>query len=175
MGADLAMNPAAVLTDLRHPNTQRLTDGAATLARTNQSDQGNFPRREPYISARKHTRQPGGHADAPLSVNRESCNLSPSRTDLPSHLRRAVCSVQSSTRGCSSGRPFRRSQRFRRLHCKTCGQTSTYTFQSDKCSRRVPSLTWFGDVFLRLGRAVNPQPSSLGQIHQRAFDARVGE
>jgi hypothetical protein len=74
----------------------------------------------PYISAREHTRQPGGHADARLSVNRESCNLSPSRTNLPSHLRRAVRSVQSSTRGCSSGRPFRRSQRFRRLHCKTC-------------------------------------------------------
>jgi stage V sporulation protein SpoVS len=32
MGANLAMNPAAVLTDRRHSNAQRLTDGAATLA-----------------------------------------------------------------------------------------------------------------------------------------------
>jgi hypothetical protein len=49
MGANLAMNPAAVLTDRRHPNAQRLADGAATLARTNQRDQGNFPGSEPVF------------------------------------------------------------------------------------------------------------------------------
>jgi hypothetical protein len=46
MGTNLAVNPAEVLTDRRHLNAQRLTDGTATLARTNQSDQGNFPRSE---------------------------------------------------------------------------------------------------------------------------------
>jgi hypothetical protein len=49
MGSNLVMNNAAVLTDRRHPNTQRLTDGTATLARTNQSDQGNFPGSEPVF------------------------------------------------------------------------------------------------------------------------------
>jgi hypothetical protein len=49
MGANLAMNPAAVLTNRRHPNAQRLTDGAVTLARSNQSDQGNFPGSEPVF------------------------------------------------------------------------------------------------------------------------------
>jgi hypothetical protein len=43
MGANLAMNPSAVFTDRRHSNAQRLTDGTATLAQINQSDQGNFP------------------------------------------------------------------------------------------------------------------------------------
>jgi hypothetical protein len=32
MGTNLAVNPAAVLTDLRHPDAQGLTDGAGTLA-----------------------------------------------------------------------------------------------------------------------------------------------
>ena len=53
MGADLAMNSAAVLTDLRHPNAKCLTDGAATLDRTTQSDQGNFPGSEPIFSREK--------------------------------------------------------------------------------------------------------------------------
>ncbi|MDT7816221.1 MAG: hypothetical protein QOH35_3090 [Acidobacteriaceae bacterium] len=53
MGANLAMNPAAVLTDRRHLNAQRLADGAATLARTNQSDQGNFPGSEPVFLSEK--------------------------------------------------------------------------------------------------------------------------
>jgi hypothetical protein len=53
MGANLAMNPAAVLTDRRHLNAQRLTDGAATLARANQSDQGNFPESEPVFLGEK--------------------------------------------------------------------------------------------------------------------------
>jgi hypothetical protein len=47
------MNNAAVLPDGRHPNPQRLADGAATLARTNQSDQGNFPGSEPVFSREK--------------------------------------------------------------------------------------------------------------------------
>jgi hypothetical protein len=47
------MNPATVLTDHRHPNAQRLTDGAATLARTDQSDQGNFPSSEPVLVCEK--------------------------------------------------------------------------------------------------------------------------
>jgi hypothetical protein len=53
MGANLVMNNAAVLTDRRHPYTQRLTDGTATLARTNQSDQGNFPGSESVFSRAK--------------------------------------------------------------------------------------------------------------------------
>jgi hypothetical protein len=53
MGANLAMNPAAVVTDRRHPNAQRLADGAATLARTNQRDQGNFPGNEPVFLSEK--------------------------------------------------------------------------------------------------------------------------
>jgi hypothetical protein len=43
MGANRVMNNAAVLPDRRHPNAQRLTDGTATLARTNQSDQSKLP------------------------------------------------------------------------------------------------------------------------------------
>jgi hypothetical protein len=42
MSANLVMNDAAILTDRRHLDTQRVTDSAATLARTNQSDQGNL-------------------------------------------------------------------------------------------------------------------------------------
>jgi hypothetical protein len=53
MGANLAMNPAAVLTNHRHPNAQRLTDGSATLARSNQSDPGNFPGSEPVFLREK--------------------------------------------------------------------------------------------------------------------------
>jgi hypothetical protein len=53
MGANLVMNNSAVLTDRRHPNTQRLTDGTATLARTNQSDQGDFPGSESVFSREK--------------------------------------------------------------------------------------------------------------------------
>jgi hypothetical protein len=53
MGAKLVMNNAAVPTDRRHPNAQRLADGAATLARTNQSDQGNFPGSESVFSREK--------------------------------------------------------------------------------------------------------------------------
>jgi len=53
MGANLAMNPAAILTDRRHPSAQGLTNGAATLARTNQSDQGNFPGCEPVFLREK--------------------------------------------------------------------------------------------------------------------------
>jgi hypothetical protein len=55
MGAKLAMNPAAVLTN-RRPNAQRLADGTATLAQTNQSDQGNFPGSESIFSREKNTR-----------------------------------------------------------------------------------------------------------------------
>jgi hypothetical protein len=47
------MNNAAALSDRRHPNAQGLTDGTATLARTNQSDQGNFPGSEPVFSREK--------------------------------------------------------------------------------------------------------------------------
>jgi hypothetical protein len=53
MGANLAMNPAAVLTNRRYPNAQYLADGTATLARTNQSDQGNFPGSEPIFLREK--------------------------------------------------------------------------------------------------------------------------
>jgi hypothetical protein len=53
MGANLAMNPAAVLANRRHRNAQRLTDGAATLARTNQSEQGNFPGSKSIFSREK--------------------------------------------------------------------------------------------------------------------------
>ena len=53
MGANLVMNNAAVLPDRRHPNAQCLTDGTATLARTNQSDQGNFPESESVFSREK--------------------------------------------------------------------------------------------------------------------------
>jgi hypothetical protein len=51
MGANLGMNPSAVFTDRRHLNAQRLTGGTATLARTDQSDQDNFPSSEPVIPA----------------------------------------------------------------------------------------------------------------------------
>jgi hypothetical protein len=47
------MNNAAVLPDRRHPNAQCLTDGTATLARTNQSDQDNFPGSESVFSSEK--------------------------------------------------------------------------------------------------------------------------
>jgi hypothetical protein len=47
------MNPSAVLTNRRHPNAQRLTDGAAALARTNQSNQDNFPGSESVFSSEK--------------------------------------------------------------------------------------------------------------------------
>jgi hypothetical protein len=50
MSSNLVMNDAAILTDRRHPNTQRLTDGAATLAQANQSDQGNFSGSESMFS-----------------------------------------------------------------------------------------------------------------------------
>ena len=53
MGANLAMNPAAVLTNRRYPNAQYLADGTATLAQTNQSDQGNFPGSEPIFLREK--------------------------------------------------------------------------------------------------------------------------
>jgi hypothetical protein len=56
MRANLAMNPAAVLTNRRHPDAQYLADGATTLARTNQSDQCNFPGSEPVLLREKtHT------------------------------------------------------------------------------------------------------------------------
>ena len=91
MGANLGMNPSAVFTDRRHLHAQRLTDGAATLARTNQSDQGNFPGNEPVPLGEKTNAamRRGGHAEARVVVNGESSNLSPSRTDAPSHLRSA--------------------------------------------------------------------------------------
>ena len=47
------MNPAAALRDLQHPNSQCLTDGAATLARANQSDRSNFPGSEPISFSEK--------------------------------------------------------------------------------------------------------------------------
>jgi hypothetical protein len=50
MSANLAMNPAAVLTNRRHPNAQYLADGATTLARANQSDEGNLPGSEPAVA-----------------------------------------------------------------------------------------------------------------------------
>ena len=53
MGANFGMNPAAVLTDRRHSDAQRLTDGTATLAETNQSDKDNFPGNEPVFSREK--------------------------------------------------------------------------------------------------------------------------
>jgi hypothetical protein len=61
MGADLAINPAAVLTDRRHLNAERLTDGTATLTRTNQSDQGNFPGKSARIAGREN--KPGNQVD----------------------------------------------------------------------------------------------------------------
>jgi hypothetical protein len=51
MGASLAVNPAAVLMNRRHPNAQYLADGATTLGRSNQSDEGNFPGSEPVFFA----------------------------------------------------------------------------------------------------------------------------
>jgi hypothetical protein len=53
MGPNLAMNNAAVLPDRRHPNAQHLADGTAALARTNQSDRGNFPGSESVFSHEK--------------------------------------------------------------------------------------------------------------------------
>jgi hypothetical protein len=53
MGTNLSMNPAAVLADPGHPNAQRLTHVTATLARTNQSDHGNFPGSEPVFTSEK--------------------------------------------------------------------------------------------------------------------------
>jgi hypothetical protein len=47
----------------------------------------------PYFLARKQTRQPGGHADSRVVVNGEGSNLSPSRTDPPSHASEAVASA----------------------------------------------------------------------------------
>jgi hypothetical protein len=53
MGANLFMNPCAVLTDRRHLNTQYLVDGTATLTRANQSDEGNLSWREPIFLGEK--------------------------------------------------------------------------------------------------------------------------
>jgi hypothetical protein len=53
MGANLAMNHAAALSDRRHPTDQCLTDGTATLARANQSHQGDFPGSEPVFLGEK--------------------------------------------------------------------------------------------------------------------------
>jgi hypothetical protein len=47
----------------------------------------------PYFLARKQTRQPGGHADSRVLVNGGGSNLSPSRTDPPSHASEAVASA----------------------------------------------------------------------------------
>src|ERR1700722_4790320 len=47
----------------------------------------------PYFLTRKQTRQPGGHADSRVAVNGEGSNLSPSRTDPPSHPSEAVASA----------------------------------------------------------------------------------
>ena len=47
----------------------------------------------PYFLARKQTRQPGGQADSRVVVNGEGSNLSPSRTDPPSHASEAVASA----------------------------------------------------------------------------------
>jgi hypothetical protein len=73
MGANLAVNNAAILPDRRHPNAQCLTDGSATFARTNQSDQGNFPVSESVFSCertnttatrtRGHLRRVRSHGD----------------------------------------------------------------------------------------------------------------
>jgi hypothetical protein len=49
MSANLAMNPAAVLTNRRHLNAQRLTNATATVAQTNQGDQGNLTGCEPIF------------------------------------------------------------------------------------------------------------------------------
>jgi hypothetical protein len=53
MGSNLAMNSAAALSDRRNPNAQYLTHGTATPARTDQSDQANFPGSEPVFSREK--------------------------------------------------------------------------------------------------------------------------
>jgi hypothetical protein len=53
MGSNLAMNNAAILTDRWDLNAQCLTNGTATLARTHQSDQGNFPWSESVFSREK--------------------------------------------------------------------------------------------------------------------------
>jgi hypothetical protein len=49
MGANLAMDPAAVLTDPRHLNAQRLTDGTATLSLP-ASYHLNMPRSQNFFS-----------------------------------------------------------------------------------------------------------------------------
>jgi hypothetical protein len=70
MSTNLAMNPEAVLTDRRHPNAQRLADGAATFARTYQGDQGNFPGSEPVFSRDKtHTTTRRTRAHSRLSLS----------------------------------------------------------------------------------------------------------
>jgi hypothetical protein len=66
MGANLAMNPAAALTNRRHPNARHL------MARPLLPEQIKAIRVtsrgvSPYFGARKHTPQPGGHAGSRLS------------------------------------------------------------------------------------------------------------
>jgi hypothetical protein len=68
MGANLAMNPAAPPTDRRHPDAQGPTDAASTLARTNQSDRGNFPGSGP-VFPRENIR--GNQADTRRSTLRQ--------------------------------------------------------------------------------------------------------
>ncbi|MDX6459761.1 MAG: hypothetical protein QOE55_3458, partial [Acidobacteriaceae bacterium] len=44
----------------------------------------------------------------------------------------------------------------------------------DKCDDVFPSASWFGDVCLRLDRAIKPQGSNHGQLRQCTFNAGVG-
>jgi hypothetical protein len=123
MGANLVMNLAAVLPDRRHLNAQGLADGAATLARANQSDQGDFPGSESVFSRQKA--YPATTRTSEFSLTGKVLTfLSLAPFSRPTFVKQAARAVWCP--GFGSGRsPRRLRQSAARLQCRCRGMMSS--------------------------------------------------